>query len=50
MYSKIKEWLYWATKVFINDCSLGLFLIAIGFLGGMCFIILCKYFQKLLTF
>jgi len=35
--NKIKQWLYLATKAFVNDCSLGLMLIIIGFICGMCF-------------
>jgi len=33
----MKEWFRLLFKTFINDCSVGLFLISLGFLGGLCF-------------
>lgn len=45
----MKEWLRLACKSFINDCSIGLFLIAIGFVGGLCYNILWNLFVKHLS-
>jgi len=30
----MKNWLYKVTKIIVNDCSVGMFLIVIGFLLG----------------
>jgi len=43
---KIKSFFHLALKTFVNDCSLGLMLIIIGFICGMCFISLLKSFQN----
>jgi hypothetical protein len=44
-----KKWIYWAVKAFVNDCSIGFALIALGFIGGLCFNILWNYFLNLLN-
>jgi hypothetical protein len=45
---KIKQWLNLAIKTFVNDCSIGLFLIILGFILGLCYNILWNFFTKLL--
>lgn len=42
-----KKWIYWAVKTFVNDCSIGFTLIALGFIGGLCFNILWTFIIKL---
>jgi hypothetical protein len=43
---EMKNWLYWAIKAFVNDYSIGLSLIVIGFILGWCsqvvWSIICK--------
>lgn len=45
----MREWLRLAVKTFVNDCSIGLFLILIGFIGGLCYNILWNQFVILLN-
>jgi hypothetical protein len=47
MKRKIKDFFYWAFKAFVNDCSVGLFLITIGFIGGLCYNILWNFLKHL---
>jgi len=41
---QIKEWFRLAFKTFINDCSIGLFLILLGFTLGLMFHTIWSYF------
>ena len=45
-----KKWMHWAVKAFVNDCSIGLALIALGFVGGLCFHTLWTFIIKLSKF
>jgi hypothetical protein len=44
---KIKEWLSLILKTFVNDCSIGLLLICIGFITGLCFISLLNSLKNI---
>jgi hypothetical protein len=44
----LKKWMHWAAKAFVNDCSVGLALIVLGFTAGMCFNALWVFIMKLL--
>jgi hypothetical protein len=44
----MKRWLYLMLKAFVNDCSIGFTLIAIGFIGGLCYNILWHFVLNLL--
>ena len=43
-----KKWFHLAIKAFVNDCSIGLALIALGFTAGMCCTALWTFIMKLL--
>ena len=43
---KIKEWIRIAVKTFINDCSIGTFLILLGFISGLMFHVIWSYFYN----
>gem|GEM_PF-6879441 len=43
----MKKWFYIAFKAFVNDCSIGLTLIIIGFIAGVCYINLFHFLQNI---
>ena len=43
-----KKWIHLVIKTFVNDCSIGLTLIILGFIAGVCYNTLWTFFTKLL--
>lgn len=43
----MKKWINVVIKTFVNDCSIGLALIVLGFIAGVCYINLFHFLQNI---